>query len=170
MNADWPTAIDFVLKMEGGYSQDPNDPGGETNFGISKRAYPSLDIKNLTVDVAKEIYLRDYWNICKCDELPSALAISVFDTAVNQGTGIAKRLLQIALNVTVDGIIGDKTIAAAFKANSRTVKLFLAHRLDQYAQLIATNSRLHGFAINWAYRVLSLSELVLPMATKSEIS
>ena len=160
MNTDWETAIAFVLKMEGGYTVDPNDPGGETNFGISKKSYPSLDIKDLSVDLATEIYRLDYWQECRCDELPSALAISVFDTAVNQGVTKAKRLLQIALDVKVDGIIGDKTIAAAFKSDSHAVKLFLAHRLDQYAATITANLSLHVFAINWTYRVLSLAELI----------
>lgn len=160
MNTDWPIAIDFVLKMEGGYTVDPNDPGGETNFGISKKAYPSLDIKNLKVDDAKEIYRHDYWEECQCDELPTPLALCVFDTAVNQGTGKAKRLLQIALGVDVDGVIGDKTIAAAFKADTHQTKLFLADRLAEYGRLMSANPHLLVFAVNWSYRVISLAELI----------
>jgi lysozyme family protein len=161
MNKDWDSAIAFVLKMEGSYTLDPNDPGGETKFGISKKAYPSLDIANLTEEQAKEIYLRDYWNPCSCDELPPALAICVFDTAVNQGITKAKRILQISLDVTVDGVIGDKTVAAAFKANSYHVKKFLANRMSEYMRLINANPSLMVFAINWSYRVISLADLVL---------
>lgn len=161
MNEDWEKAIEFVLDMEGGYTLDPSDPGGETNFGISRKSYPNLDIKNLTVDQAKEIYRRDYWIPCHCDELPTAFAISVFDTAVNQGAGKARRLLQIALDVVVDGNIGPKTIAAAHKASPDRVKKFLAERLSEYARLMAANPHLLVYAVNWSFRVVSLCELIM---------
>jgi len=79
------TALAHVLKWEGGYSSDPNDPGGETNFGISKRAHPNEDIKNLTVERAGQIYRLEYWNRIGADNLPAALALMAFDGAVNQG-------------------------------------------------------------------------------------
>lgn len=162
MNTDWEKAIDFVLKMEGGAEgeNDPNDPGGYTKFGISSKAYPNLDIKNLTVDQAKEIYRNDYWNACRCDELPSSLAISVFDTAVNQGTSKARRLLQVALGVIADGVIGEQTITAAHKADKRTARKFLAERLAAYANTMAKNQGLLVYAVNWSNRVLALSELI----------
>lgn len=162
MYDDWNQAIDFVLKMEGGSEaeNDPNDPGGSTKFGISKKAYPGEDIAALTLERAKELYRLDYWQACRCDELPSDFAIAVFDTAVNQGVGKAKRLLQIALGVTVDGVIGDKTLAAAHKAGPRQVKKFLAERLAAYARLMAEHQNLLVFAVNWSFRVISLAELL----------
>lgn len=72
---------------------DPEDPGGETKYGISKRAYPRLDIKNLTLEDASAIYKRDYWNAAGCDDLDDSLALVVFDTAVNCGVGRAKKWL-----------------------------------------------------------------------------
>lgn len=72
---------------------DPHDPGGETNFGISKRSYPNLDIRNLTADDAVRIYRQDYWLPAGCDKLPAPLALLVFDTAVNMGLGAAAKLL-----------------------------------------------------------------------------
>ena len=161
MNTSWGTGIAFVLKMEGGYTLDPNDPGGETNFGISKKSYPNIDIKNLTEDEAREIYRKDYWQDCKCDELNYPFDIAVFDCAVNQGTGKSKRLLQIALGLDVDGIIGDATIAATFKATNGYFKKLLAERLSEYTRLIVSNPKLLVFSVNWTYRVLSLHELVL---------
>ncbi len=161
MLEDWDKAISFVLKMEGDYTNDSADPGGETKFGISQKAYPALDIKNLTVDQAKEIYKKDYWEVCHCDELPKEFAISTFDMAVNQGTGKAKRLLQISLGVEVDGIIGQKTIAAAFKADISKVKRFLAMRIAEYIKTILENPSLNTFAVNWSYRVISLSQIIL---------
>ena len=89
-------AIKFTLQHEGGYVNDPKDPGGETNFGISKRAYPSLDIKNLTEHQAKNIYFKDYWLAAGCDKLESKLAICVFDAAVNLGLKKAKLFLETA--------------------------------------------------------------------------
>lgn len=106
-------AVAIVLEREGGYVNDPRDPGGETKYGISKRAYPALDIAALTVDDAKAIYRRDYWDACQCGQMPADVALLVFDCAVNQGVDTAKRLLQEAAGVTVDGAIGPKTIAAA---------------------------------------------------------
>lgn len=78
-------ALEFTLRYEGGYSLDPDDLGGETNFGISKRAYPQLDIKALTKQAASDIYRRDFWEKCHCDIYELDLAMALFDTAVNCG-------------------------------------------------------------------------------------
>lgn len=162
MNTDWEKAIAFTLRMEGGdqVENDPNDPGGKTKFGISQKAFPDLNIDDLTLEAAKAIYRKNYWEACRCDELPSDLAICVFDTAVNQGVGKAKRLLQICLDVVVDGVIGDKTIAAAFKAGPTITRKFLANRMAEYARLMAAKPTLLNFAVNWSYRVLRLADLV----------
>lgn len=156
----WDTAIAFVLEMEGGYTLDPNDPGGETNFGISKKAYPDLDIKNLTVDQAKDIYHRDYWMPCRCDNLPAPWATALFDMAVNQGTDRAIKTLQETFGLTPDGIIGPATLAAVNGADDRKLKLFLARRLTVYARLMAANQTLLVFSRNWCFRVISLAEIL----------
>src|ERR1700743_939548 len=84
----------FVFKWEGGYVNDPSDPGGETNFGISKRAYPNVDIKNLTRQAAQEIYERDYWSKINGDTLEPNLACAALDTAINMGVSRAMQFLQ----------------------------------------------------------------------------
>ena len=89
-------AIKFTLRWEGGYVNHPSDPGGETKFGISKRAYPDVDIKNLTEDQAKNIYYQDYWLPAGCEDLEPLLAICVFDAAVNVGVRRAKKWLDQA--------------------------------------------------------------------------
>ncbi|MBL0320313.1 MAG: hypothetical protein IPP74_13635 [Alphaproteobacteria bacterium] len=160
MRTDWDKAIEFVLKMEGEYTLDPDDPGGETMYGISKKAYPSINIKSLTIDEAKAIYLRDYWIPCNCDDLPTAFAVCVFDTAVNMGTGKAKRMLQMALDVEVDGIIGSETLSAASRAGRSRVRKYLALRLAEYARIMATNINLLKYSLNWSYRVLHLMDTV----------
>ncbi len=86
-------ALKFVLKWEGGYSNDPNDPGGETKYGISKRSYPELDISKLTLKQVKEIYYQNYWLKTGCDKLPFPFNIVVFDTAVNMGRSRAIKFI-----------------------------------------------------------------------------
>ncbi len=82
-------ALAFVLEHEGGYVNDPADPGGETKYGISKRSYPSIDIKKLTAEQAGQIYRTDFWDRCHCDGYDYPLALAVFDSAVNCGCGKA---------------------------------------------------------------------------------
>ena len=150
-------ALKFVLSYEGGYVNDPNDPGGETNLGISKRAYPNEDIKALTKEKAAEIYRRDYWDSCKCNELPESMAIAVFDCAVNQGVKTASRLLQIAVGATVDGVIGPKTVLAAFKGGQKALILFLLQRAKSYMQI----KNVAVWGANWGERLVRLAEIVI---------
>ncbi len=89
----WEKSIAFVLAHEGGYVNDPADPGGETNMGITKRYHPTVDIKNLTVDQAKSIYFTDYWVPAGCGSLPDGLDLMHFDCAVNEGVGTASAIL-----------------------------------------------------------------------------
>lgn len=130
MNFD--EAFEIIIGHEGGYVNDPRDPGGETKFGISKRAYPAEDIKALTLDRAKELYRLDYWDPCRCDALPAWLRLMVFDTAVNQGVGKAARLLQDAVGAAVDGKIGPKTLAAAQSADISALDEYGAQRALAY--------------------------------------
>ena len=88
--ADWLRSIDFVLNHEGGYVPPKTaDPGGETNFGISKRWHPNLDIRGLTIDDAIAIYNREYWAPCHCESMGDDMALCVFDSAVNCGNNKA---------------------------------------------------------------------------------
>ena len=124
-------AVALVLKHEGGYVNDPRDPGGETRYGISKRAYPDVDILRLTEDEAKAIYKRDYWDKLRTDEIPEQLAICLFDAAVNMGRERAIRLLQRACGVAQDGVMGGNTIAAANRLTEPVVR-FSAERVIAY--------------------------------------
>lgn len=161
MDNAWGKAIDFVLSYEGGLVDNPADPGGLTNWGISSRSYPSVDIRNLTRDGAAEIYKRDYWDAVHGDELPGPLAIAVFDSAVNQGAGTARRLLQIALGVDADGIIGPRTVKAAHEGGIDAVVSFLAKRAVRYHETMRDVPSLNVFAHNWFFRLFSLARLVL---------
>jgi len=101
-----------LIGHEGGYTEGKGDPGGETKYGISKRAYPSEDIKALTLETAKAIYLRDYWGPAGCDAVPDGVRFDLFDTAVNSGTKTAAKLLQRAVGEAEDGVIGPRTLQA----------------------------------------------------------
>lgn len=156
MNFD--RAFAFIQRFEGDYVNDPEDPGGETKFGISKKAYPDLDIRNLTTGEAKTIYLTDYWLKCRCDQIPQDLALMVFDTAVNQGPATAVRLLQKALQVVVDGVMGPVTIGAAFRSSpSLVIPEFIALRNQQYA----LNPAVHRFGLGWFRRSAACHQLAL---------
>ncbi len=139
-----------VLSHEGGYTHDPQDPGGETKFGISKRAYPSVDIKALTRDQAVAIYRRDFWDRVQGDKLPRQVAFQALDAAVNHGTENAVRWMQRAAGVADDGIVGPVTLAAVGRADPADLVLRLnAQRLRFYARL----STFEAFGRGWVNRV-----------------
>jgi lysozyme family protein len=132
MNFD--RAFEIIIGHEGGYVNDPRDPGGETKYGISKRAYPKEDIKNLTLNRAKELYKRDYWDAVEAESIPGAARLMVFDCAVNCGVTMAKKLLQRAVGTKDDGIIGPKTRAAISLAKDLPMK-FAGFWLQYYTDL-----------------------------------
>lgn len=139
-----------LIGHEGGYISNPKDPGGETKFGISKRAYPGVDIKALTLAEAKAIYRRDYWDRARCDELPHGVAFDVFDGAVNSGIGQAIRWLQRAAGVADDGIVGPLTLAAVRRADTEAIQArYSGHRLEFMARLSTWDT----FGRGWARRI-----------------
>lgn len=144
-------AFALVIEHEGGWANHPNDPGGLTRYGITQRDYPDIDLMNLTLDGAKAIYKRDYWDAIKGDHLPSMIATLVFDSAVNQGVFRATRFMQKALGVSVDGIIGKQTLSAAQNADPyEFATLFGAERALHYASL----STFDVFGKGWMRRLL----------------
>ncbi len=144
-------ALDHVLLMEGGYTDDPYDPGGPTNLGITLAdlaTYRGAEItdanaeelnaavKALTAAAVAPIYLSRYWRPSRADVLPPALALFHFDTAVNQGISAAARMLQQALSVDIDGEIGPRTLAAAASCDlSTTLDRYAGLRRDRYRAL-----------------------------------
>lgn len=134
--SDFEKAHELVVGVEGDYSFDPRDPGGETRYGISKRAFPNEDILNLTLARAEELYRQHYWSPIKGDQLGWPLNLFVYDCAVNQGVGVAVRLLQRAVGAVQDGVIGPKTLALARNATKEQLALFMADRGLRYARTI----------------------------------
>jgi len=129
-------ACDRLLGHEGGYVNNPRDPGGETKWGISKRSYPHLDIANLTKEQAKAIYRRDFWDAIYADLLFSSVRYQLFDFAVNSGMQTAIRCFQRALGVADDGHWGRISQAAADGTSEADMLLGLnAERLDFMTRL-----------------------------------
>jgi len=152
-------AFEELLKLEGGYVNDPIDLGGETNYGISRKSYPKLDIKNLTEEDAKKIYYTDYWLKNKCNVIYHyGLAEKVFNLSVNMGCKQAGKLLQRALRglgkrLTEDGVIGAITTAAIFKADPTQLLSALKSEAAGYYRLIASiNSSQERFLTGWLNR------------------
>lgn len=155
-------AVNVVLKDEGGYVSDPSDRGGETNYGISKRSYPDVDIKNLTRDGAIAIYYRDFWCKGPYESIAdAALACKVFNTAVNTGPSRAFKFLQQAANdngsnLVVDGAIGPKSIAAINAMYGPNVLASFRKEQEQfYLNLIAANPAQAKFKNGWITRARS---------------
>ncbi len=151
--------IGAILEHEGGYVNDPDDPGGETKYGISKRSYPDLDIRNLTEMQAREIYYRDWWLKLRCPEIhDDGVAQKYLDTSVNAGKTAGTKILQralrsIGLSVALDGKIGPQTLAAANLAKPETL-LAAMRRLqaEHYEGLIRRNPKLAKFRRGWMAR------------------
>lgn len=148
MNFD--LAFERLISHEGGYVNDPRDPGGETKWGISKRAYPNLNISQLTREDARAIYRRDFWECISADRLPDGAAFQLFDFAVNSGIQTAIRYLQRAVGVADDGHWGPESQAAADATSESDLILLLnAERLDFMTRL--SNWPAHGRG--WARRI-----------------
>lgn len=148
--ASFDYAILTVLRNEGGYVNNPADPGGETRYGISKRSYPNLDIAALTLDQAEAIYKKDFWKFSGVND--QAVATKLFDTYVNMQHAAIK-LAQHILSVTVDGGYGPATEQAI---NSWDPTVFLtAYRkaiAQHYHDIVTASPEKHVFLNGWLTR------------------
>ena len=149
---DFHRCIDRILAEEGGLSDHPADPGGLTHYGISQRAYPQLDIAALTLADAKALYRRDYWQVLHGDQLPSGLDLLMLDCAINQGPVTAIKLLQRALRIRDDGLIGPETLNAAADAMPGLLDAFAAERALRYE----LNPNEATFGRGWYRRLLRM--------------
>jgi len=157
MNFD--TAFTKLLGHEGGYVNHPNDPGGETNWGITKAVAREFgytgSMRDLPSDTAKRIYRVKYWDTVKADEMPDAVRYPLFDAAVNSGVGQAARWLQRALGVADDGKIGAITIAKAKQSDGVAVASAM---IGQRLQFMTDLSTWPAFGKGWARRIASLMQ------------
>lgn len=157
MRANFDKHIRTILKNEGGYVNDPDDTGGETNFGISKRAYPKLNIKKLKLREAIEIYYKDYWVKSNCNELPEFIQLIHFDTAVNSGRNRANKILQKAIgDIAVDGVLGPITIS---RSSSITLADYAIERCLFYAKIVRNKKSQGKFIVGWVKRVKDIVKM-----------
>lgn len=152
-------AFAYVIQNEGGYVFDKNDPGGETKFGITKRSYPSLNIRDLTLEDAKKIYYRDFWQKGKFEEISDDLiATQLFDLSVNLGIRAAVIILQRALravgiNVQEDGLMGSQTLSAVSNSDPRCLLAAIKSEAARYyRQIAAKNPSQQKFLKGWLNR------------------
>jgi lysozyme family protein len=154
--ATFEGAIGVVMQKEGGYSHNPHDPGGETKFGISHRAYPNVDITTLTLQDAEAIIKANYWRFDGIND--QAIATKLLDMSVNLGLSEAVRLLQMALNdlgshLAVDGVFGSNSCSTCNGSDPVAVHRELqTHQQSYYVTLVAQNPTLFTFLHGWLHR------------------
>lgn len=162
-------AVTFVLISEGalhadgtptpdlGYVNDPTDLGGETKGGISKRAFPHLDIKNLTLEKIVSLYHVRYWRAAHCADWSAPVALMVFDAAVQHGPVTAIELLQEVSGAKADGKVGPLTRAAvAALDKGYLVNRYSLRRARFYARIITKNQSQTRFIEGWHNRLVDL--------------
>jgi len=120
MNSNWQKSFELMLKSEGGFGNDPRDPGGMTNLGVTKatwenwvgRASDENEMRSLTPEKVEPLYKKKFWDAVRGDELPVGIDYLVFDFAVNAGVGRSAKVLQMAIGANPDGSIGPLTLMA----------------------------------------------------------
>lgn len=184
MRKNFDIAFEKVIGHEGGFTDDRRDRGnwttgvigkGElkgTKYGVSAMTYPHLDIRNLTLAQAKAIYLQDFWIKAACDELPSGLDYMVFDMAINHGVAGAGRIVQTALGVKADGVLGPVSLKAVRERDPKKLIIETAVRRMLFFTRISTFAT---FGLGWTRRCFDvavsgylMSEGPTPAPTKVE--
>jgi len=168
MKQNFDKCLKMLLKHEGGFVNHPRDPGGMTNLGVTKAVYDKwvgkssteAEMRALTPDDVAPIYKKNYWDKCKCDDLPSGADWSVFDWAVNSGTGRAAKAMQKIVGATPDGAIGPKTLEAiADKDPKELVEKMYDQRQAFYERLKTFDT----FGRGWTRRNKETKETALEM-------
>jgi lysozyme family protein len=157
---DFDTAFHKLLGHEGGYVDHPDDPGGETNWGITVRVARlngyTGPMRDLPVETAKAIYRKDFWMTTRCEELPAALRYPVFDAAVNSGVRQAVIWLQRAAGVDgmgADGVFGPRTMLAV---KQQTPEALVRRMLGQRLRFMTDLKTWSAFGRGWARRIADL--------------
>ena len=169
MSMDFNTAFDRLISSEGGFTKDTRDSGNwtggrvgagilkGTKYGISAASYPDQDIERLTLDQAKRIYERDFWDFL--DDAHPAVRFQLFDAAVNHGHGNAIRMLQRAIGVADDGGWGQISQAALSAMDLNDVLMrFVGYRLKFWASLQSFDTYGRGWTVRGADNLLFASQ------------
>ena len=166
---NFAVCIAEILQQEGGFVNNPADPGGATNLGITKATLEAFresqvtedDVRNLTKDEAQEIYRAKYWNVMRCNDLPPGIDLMVFDFGVNAGPQRSVKLLQKSAGVTTDGSVGPITLAEVRAADpAALIARFAQGRMDHYRSLPTFET----FGRGWTNRTEAIRAAALRMA------
>jgi lysozyme family protein len=161
MNYSFDQYFRWLLPWEGTvYENVPGDPGGPTKYGIDQRSHPTVNIRALTKDKAKEIYRTDYWRAIAGDQLQTRTAWAVMDSAVNCGTKQAVRWLQRALNVEDDGRLGPVTLAAAAASPDGPVAMSVLRQRGDHYLALGKRPQFRKFLKGWMNRNESLRKVL----------
>lgn len=169
------TAVRLILKREGGYVAHPADRGGPTKFGITlttlesyrKTPVTAKDVMILTIEEAKAIYRKRYWDVCRLDEVKSLdLAQSIFDQAVNCGPSVAIKRLQRVVRASVDGKMGPETLRKVNDADSIiTAVEYYKETVRYYCEIVKRNPSQLVFLLGWQERAFHLLDLLFEGST-----
>jgi len=168
MKKNFDKCLSMLLHHEGGFVNHPKDPGGMTNLGVTKAVYDKWigresteqEMRDLTFMDVAPIYKKNYWDRCKCDQLPSGADWSVFDWAVNSGTGRASKAMQKIVGAKQDGAIGPKTLQMI--ANEKAE--FLVERMyDQRQSFYEKLNTFETFGRGWTRRNKETKETALEL-------
>lgn len=153
-------AFDLLITHEGGFSNHPNDPGGATMYGVTEAVAKAEGyhgpMSELTLDFAKEIYKKRYWDACKCDQMPDGLRYPLFDAAVNSGPAQSIKWLQFAVGAKPDGVIGPITQQAA---NMAPVQVTRQKMLGARLRFMTELNSWPSFSKGWSRRIASILEM-----------
>ena len=167
MIGNWKDAFAHMVKSEGGYVNDPHDRGGETNLGVTKKAWAAYlgreiadgEMAALTVEAVAPFYKEMYWDRVRGDDLPDGVDYLVFDFAVNAGPGRAAKFLQKAVGATADGVIGPGTLAAVrAKSPQEVIDLFSTIKAEFYHGIVENDPTQQRFINGWLNRVAAVKQ------------
>lgn len=153
--ADFDVVVKITLQNEGGYVDNPNDPGGATNMGIEQQDLPDIDIKTLTVDQATAYYAEHYWKPYYGSIESQATANKLFDMGVLFGVGTAVGLLQRALGVSPDGVFGPETLQAVNEHPSSLLGAYKAQLVNHVQLVVSAKPETREFMNGWIRRINS---------------
>lgn len=174
MKENYERCLAEVLEQEGGYSNDPGDPGGPTKYGITiwdarmywRHGATAADVRSMPLDIAKQIYHAKYWNAISGDDLPGGVDLAVFDYGVNSGIHRAAMVLQRLAGVVDDGKIGPLTLAAVATKHPADLVVAMCTERLHFLQHLST-WRLFGRG--WGRRVQEVKTLGLTLANHAEV-
>ena len=163
MIENFPKSLELLLKSEGCFSNNPHDPGGMTNLGVTKKAWEAYvgrqvdeaEMRALTPEIVAPLYKTQYWNPCKCDALPLGIDYAVFDFAVNAGVGRASKTMQAALGTAADGIVGPATLGVATNADPDEFLEKFSAAKEQFYRNLPT---FEHFGKGWLRRVSEVKQ------------